>query len=328
MHQQKTSTSSSFKEMLASILLLFKMFGIGVIAATAWIHLLPDAFSNFSSACLPDAWQTYGTNYVGLFGLIAAFTVQLIEIAAVGVKKRATAVARQSGELQNSHDSSSHGTLPPSPRRILHDVSQAPHASSSNEKNSHTGEFLVVTIDHPHHTPGAHLDDSMHPHSHAREGLPAAVSGGGSGLSILDTVPSAHAGGKTVKGELVIDDAANLQHSSADHGHDSNRELTTVILELGILFHSLIIGITLGVSPDDSFTSLLVAVAFHQMFEGMSLGVLIGNLDLSVLARRLLCLAYPLTTPLGIAIGIAIHNSYDDNAPSKILAQGILNSLS
>ncbi|KAJ3059853.1 hypothetical protein HDU99_006191, partial [Rhizoclosmatium hyalinum] len=114
-----------------------------------------------------------------------------------------------------------------------------------------------------------------------------------------------------------------------DHtGVERDSELGTILLEAGIIFHSLIIGITLGVTGDDVFTSLLISVCFHQMFEGMALGVLIGNLQLSIWTKRLLCLAYPLTTPIGIGIGIAIRSFYNENDGGLILAEGIFNSLS
>jgi zinc transporter 1/2/3 len=44
-------------------------------------------------------------------------------------------------------------------------------------------------------------------------------------------------------------------------------------LELGIVVHSVIIGISLGASKDPStIKPLVVALSFHQMFEGMGLG--------------------------------------------------------
>lgn len=45
------------------------------------------------------------------------------------------------------------------------------------------------------------------------------------------------------------------------------------VLELGIVVHSVIIGISLGASQDpDTIKPLVVALSFHQMFEGMGLG--------------------------------------------------------
>lgn len=45
------------------------------------------------------------------------------------------------------------------------------------------------------------------------------------------------------------------------------------VLELGIVVHSVIIGISLGASEDpDTIKPLLAALSFHQFFEGMGLG--------------------------------------------------------
>jgi hypothetical protein len=45
------------------------------------------------------------------------------------------------------------------------------------------------------------------------------------------------------------------------------------VLELGIVVHSVIIGISLGVSEEPGHIKpLVVAISFHQMFEGMGLG--------------------------------------------------------
>ncbi|KAJ3078763.1 hypothetical protein HK100_010620 [Physocladia obscura] len=230
------------------------MFGIGVIAATAWIHLLPDAFSQFESPCLPEDWQGYGSNFVGVFGLVAAFGVQLIEHVAV---------------VKAKHRGHNHPVANPS---NLDEVANFPQASFIEES-----------------------------HDHAT-------------LTFTDAVPNAHSG-------------KNDNHSHA-HAAGSNKELTTVILEIGILFHSLIIGIDLGVTPDDGFTTLLIAICFHQMFEGMALGVLIGNLDISGRTKNILGIMYPLTTPIGIGIGIGVRNIYNANAGGLVLTQGIFNSLS
>jgi hypothetical protein len=44
-----------------------------------------------------------------------------------------------------------------------------------------------------------------------------------------------------------------------------SQRLQTMVLEGGILTHSVIIGITLGVTSDDQFTTLLIAICFHQV---------------------------------------------------------------
>jgi zinc transporter 1/2/3 len=42
----------------------------------------------------------------------------------------------------------------------------------------------------------------------------------------------------------------------------------------------------------------------------------------------MMAIVYCMTTPIGIAIGIGIHSSFNENSPSSILSQAILDSLS
>jgi len=50
------------------------------------------------------------------------------------------------------------------------------------------------------------------------------------------------------------------------------------ILEAGIIFHSIMIGVSLGASGGSQWVPLFIAVVFHQMFEGLALGSRIGQL--------------------------------------------------
>jgi zinc transporter 1/2/3 len=74
---------------------------------------------------------------------------------------------------------------------------------------------------------------------------------------------------------------------------------------------------------------LLIALCFHQFFEGLALGSTIVAADFtSILKRVLYALVYGITTPLGIIIGIAVRTTYVETSPSGILTQGILEAVS
>lgn len=45
-----------------------------------------------------------------------------------------------------------------------------------------------------------------------------------------------------------------------------------LLLEMGILFHSVFIGMALAVAVGSEQVILLIAIAFHQTFEGLALG--------------------------------------------------------
>ncbi|KAL9012074.1 MAG: hypothetical protein Q9173_003131 [Seirophora scorigena] len=105
--------------------------------------------------------------------------------------------------------------------------------------------------------------------------------------------------------------------------------LSVVILEMGIIFHSAIIGVTLVVAGDSFYRILLVVIIFHQMFEGLALGSRISNLSTISLRKKLLMAsAFALITPLGMAIGIGMLDSFNGNDKATIIAIGTLDAFS
>lgn len=109
--------------------------------------------------------------------------------------------------------------------------------------------------------------------------------------------------------------------------------LQCLLLEAGILFHSIFIGMALSVATGTSFVVLLIAISFHQTFEGFALGSRIASLIPDLFAPDsmkpwLMCLAYGTTTPLGQAIGLVLHNMYDPASTTGLLMVGVTNAIS
>jgi zinc transporter ZupT len=109
--------------------------------------------------------------------------------------------------------------------------------------------------------------------------------------------------------------------------------LQCLLLEAGILFHSIFIGMALSVATGTSFVVLLIAISFHQTFEGFALGSRIASLIPDLFAPNsmkpwLMSLAYGTTTPLGQAIGLVLHNLYDPASATGLLMVGITNAIS
>ncbi|KAL2897488.1 Zinc transporter 1 [Bienertia sinuspersici] len=100
--------------------------------------------------------------------------------------------------------------------------------------------------------------------------------------------------------------------------------VTAQVLELGIVVHSVIIGISLGTSERlDTIKPLMAALCFHQFFEGMGLGGCITQAKFKSRAMATMALFFSLTTPIGIGIGIAICGVYDESSPRSLIIQGI-----
>ncbi|KAI8072029.1 Zinc/iron permease [Thamnidium elegans] len=243
------------------ILTVGKFFGTGVILATAFVHMLPDALENFSSPCLTQGWLSYGA-FAGIFCMIASFALQLLEVVSVSHMKKMRERSRKriEAELGNSTEY---------------------NEKHVNETESHFSKNTNVTttnIEHHHH----HIGES-HGHSHS----------------------------------------AFLEEDEA------YKHIGTYILELGIIMHSILIGITLSTTANDEFTTLLIALVFHQFFEGMALGTRLNEMSYKSWIRpTAMGLLYIIMTPIGVAIGIGIHSSFNPNSYSSVLASAILDSLS
>ena len=103
-----------------------------------------------------------------------------------------------------------------------------------------------------------------------------------------------------------------------------------LILEFGVIFHSVFIGLNLGTSGPE-FATLYPVLVFHQSFEGLGIG---ARLSAIPIPKRLgwlpwaLCTAYGLTTPISIAIGLGLRTTYDSGSYTANVVNGVLDAIS
>ncbi|CAD5333995.1 unnamed protein product [Arabidopsis thaliana] len=101
------------------------------------------------------------------------------------------------------------------------------------------------------------------------------------------------------------------------------------VLELGIIVHSVVIGLSLGATNDTcTIKGLIAALCFHQMFEGMGLGGCILQAEYTNVKKFVMAFFFAVTTPSGIALGIALSSVYKDNSPTALITVGLLNACS
>lgn len=122
-------------------------------------------------------------------------------------------------------------------------------------------------------------------------------------------------------------------HAPQPHPRDVQTTLRHVVvsqvLELGIVSHSMIIGLSLGVSQSPcTMRPLIVALSFHQFFEGFALGGCISQAQFKTLSATIMSCFFALTTPIGVAIGAAIASIFNPYSPGALITEGILDSIS
>ena len=121
--------------------------------------------------------------------------------------------------------------------------------------------------------------------------------------------------------------AHGRHHEEGDsHPNLGGQLMSIFILEFGIVFHSVFVGLTLGTT--DNLVILLIVITFHQLFEGLGLGSRLALAKWPPTKKwmpYLLSLIYGLSSPVGIAAGIAAHPK---NASTQMLVNGIFDSIS
>ena len=131
----------------------------------------------------------------------------------------------------------------------------------------------------------------------------------------------------------VLETHAHNNPGSCDHNHaikmiagtDSfNVIVKAYMMEISVAIHSVIIGIALGsligAAELGTLKALLIAICFHQFFEGIGLGTVIEGARIQLGLKKILffALTFAMTVPAGVLIGIAISGdevppTYDDS---------------
>ncbi|XP_051128692.1 zinc transporter 1 [Andrographis paniculata] len=230
---------------------MIKAFAAGVILATGFIHILPDAFFTLTSPCIAATpWRKFP--FTGFVAMMAAIGTLMVDTVATSFYKKMH--FRTSSSKQVNADEEDGG--------------------SGGGGDSHAGHVHV----HTHAT---------HGHAHGASHDP----------SLSDLI---------------------------------RQRIISQVLELGIVVHSVIIGISLGASASiATIKPLLAALSFHQFFEGLGLGGCISQAKFESMTTTIMMLFFSMTTPIGIGIGIGISSAYtDNNSPKALIVEGIFNSAS
>ncbi|KIM44048.1 hypothetical protein M413DRAFT_25534 [Hebeloma cylindrosporum] len=284
------------------IFFIGKHFGTGVILATAFIHLLDDAFRSLQSKAVEERYGKMGhrTGLIILASLLSIFLVEYISTSYV----------------EHLHDKPSApptpvGSLPPSrPRSPKPSTSTTRRSTSRDNPEEYPPQKVAVTITEttpllvggtkPACEPPA-LDGTRRPIArrdhhiivgHGSAPVIAAAAVAGLPIEVLTNSPR-------ICRLAVAHDRRGDHHNTHHHSHENinieagedqydkkphprigrRRQIVSIlVLQLGIMIHSLVIGLTLSVASGSEFTSLTTAIIFHQLFEGLSLGIRIAAL--------------------------------------------------
>ncbi|GAB4829572.1 hypothetical protein Ancab_019240 [Ancistrocladus abbreviatus] len=111
--------------------------------------------------------------------------------------------------------------------------------------------------------------------------------------------------------------------------HLMKKRVIAQVLELGIVVHSVVIGLSMGASDNYcTIRPLILAMCFHQLFEGMGLGGCITQAEYDLKMKAIMAFFFSVTTPGGIVLGILLQHTYKENSPTALIVVGVLNAVS
>ncbi|KAI9784819.1 MAG: hypothetical protein M1839_001549 [Geoglossum umbratile] len=341
-------------------LFLSRHFGTGVLIATAFVHLLPTAFASLTDSCLPPFWNQRYRAMPGLIAMVSVLAVVGIEMffatrGAGHVHGSAYDTVPESDEATGNAHRASNGDYQPrhqrhdSLRRFRQaDIGLKPDSVALGDMPS-SSEHLIAG-----RSPQAEPDSSPLP-GRIQKYENVEEDDNDEDLDLDELDPSIDASdllGRRGRGLSLQDPGPELYHPYShssellhhhipetrgepaplpEQQHQQKLLLQCLLLEAGILFHSVFIGMALSVATGTSFIVLLVAISFHQTFEGIALGARIAAItSFSATSPKpwLMALAYGATTPIGQAIGLLIHNLYDPASQTGLLMVGVMNAIS
>ena len=204
-----------------------------------------------------------------------------------------------------------------------HDSESGPEDSSeseaaSNDKTSHNNEAHHSKI-HAHEQPEFEMQANASPSCPTNPHAP-----GDDHLSHSRR----HVDNEDVDSDW--DEHQGHKHSVISPESYSAQLTAIAILESGVIFHSVFVGLTLAVSGAE-FDTLYVVLVFHQTFEGLGLGSRLATVPWPRSKRwtpYFLAGGYAISTPIAIAIGLGVRQSYPPGSHTTLIVNGVFDSIS
>ncbi|KAI0113381.1 Zinc/iron permease [Daldinia grandis] len=308
-----------------------KHFGTGVLIATAFVHLLPTAWFSLSDPCLPDLFTEQYPPLPGVIMMASLFILFVIEMW-MNNKMGGHSHGGAAGFEQNA----------PAPIVVPQPQSQPQHRAQPSdatmvgfeaEDMEYEKRMAKEVYDHNQYSYGE--DDLDLPRSEMPPWFVVFYEQYVRQRVELVNMIKASGGNMPVqsepKQEVVVSEKSMMDEEGqpVDPMVYKRMSMNITLLEGGILFHSVFVGMTVSITIE-GFVVLLIAILFHQMFEGLGLGSRIAAVPYPKGSIRpwLLVFAFGTTAPIGQAIGLAARNSYDPNSAFGLIIVGIFNSIS
>lgn len=294
-----TLVFKQFRSQDAPLPRLFRAFAGGTIVALALVHIVPEAVHQLEGVV--EFHLAGCTILFGILVLVLIDTCLAAFLTPESYKQQIRAnLASSAGVPASGHSCSSHKQ----PHAHAHTHAAAAAADKQQQQQDQDQDQH-----HHHHAPSAN-DSAADLNNNVDDAIKQAASHSHQcmrGLNATGWVSSASAPMRNIR-----------------------QYVTAYTMELGCIFHSVIIGVGVGVITGDRqlVITLMVALAIHQGLEALALGSVLALTNFPTIKKVLMLFLYTITTPIGIAIGISIAASYDPESVTSRAVQGTFNGVS
>ncbi|KAK2773713.1 hypothetical protein FQN52_004520 [Onygenales sp. PD_12] len=297
-----------------------KHFGTGVLVATAC--LLPTAFSSLNDPCLPPLFTEQYPAMPGVIMLGALLTLFCVELwmnSKTGGHDHGGATGQDL--FKNSQDNSiswPKENAIMNKKKVLDEPWENERQVYKSREYTSPKDFDRSYVNTQSEMPAwfiAFYEQYIREREWTQNMLQSHIIRG----------PPAH--------QKSEPESTQSSHMDLEAGVDPEvlrkMSLNITILEGGILFHSVFVGMTVSIESE-GFIVLLIAILFHQAFEGLGLGSRIAAVPYPRKSIRpwVLAVAFGTTAPIGQAIGLVARTSYDPASAFALIMVGSFNAIS
>ncbi|KAL3455826.1 Zinc/iron permease [Aspergillus heterothallicus] len=283
-----------------SLFFAAKFFGSGVIIATAFIHLLAPASESLRNPCLAGVITEYPwVEAITLMSVFGTFFVEvLVDLFGGHVYGHGHSYTFVGGGAWGDGDD---------------EEMKDGYSNGGGEGEEEEEEWLNNNLLHSPSLSETDMFDESRSNSTS---------------ALLST--------SQISASISSGNSAHF-HSAGAHPHHPQpwkRQLASLlVLESGVILHSIFIGLSLAVTGPE-FKTLYAVLVFHQTFEGLGLGIRLAEIPWPTLTSSkqytpyLLGTAYALSTPLAIAVGLLIRNRYSPGSHKMLVVSGVFDAIS
>ena len=267
---------------------LAKTVGTGILFACSLVHLLQPSNQSLTSPCVPYAFNTTYQAYAYLYCMLAFLGMQFLQnyLGSI-VRRRKYASLAPVGSSEKSCKDCANSIRP--------DIDIEAMEIAVNRVSEPASELTEEPV----------------------------LKGNELGLIMHDS--SERVAEKNLQQLSDVGTTADSQ--------DISEQVTTVlsvqealVAEFAFNVHSVIIGITTGLALNSQLTVLVIALSFHQFFEGVALGGRLFSAGFQGIYDLAFTLLFAFASPAGMAAGLRVltTSSLNVNGEVFLLTQGTL----